>query len=58
MAKLCEEMRSKQREQWTLASKGWITRREEVSGPSKPITDSIVKLSRPTWGQRVLDLAC
>lgn len=53
-----EELRSKQREQWNMASHGWITRREEVSRPTQLITKYIVELSRPAQGHRVLDLAC
>jgi SAM-dependent methyltransferase len=53
-----EDIRNQQRVQWTAASEGWINRREEVSSPTRPITELIVKLSKVSPGAHVLDLAC
>ncbi|HET7657422.1 MAG TPA: methyltransferase domain-containing protein, partial [Bacillales bacterium] len=51
-------VRNQQREQWTAASKGWITRREEVARPTRPLTERIIEMSKVQEGFRVLDLAC
>lgn len=53
-----EDIRVQQREQWNLVSQGWINQREEVSAPTRPITELMIKMSRISPGARVLDLAC
>jgi SAM-dependent methyltransferase len=53
-----DHVRDEQRQEWGAAAPGWTQRREEVSGPSRPITDRLISLAGIRAGQRVLDLAC
>lgn len=53
-----QQIRNQQREQWTAASAGWIKNRGEVAGPTRPLTEKIIEMSKVKEGYRVLDLAC
>ena len=53
-----ERARDGQRVEWEAAAPGWGRRREEVAGPTRPITDAMIELGQIERGQRVLDLAC
>ena len=53
-----ERTRDEQRAEWRAAAPGWIDRRQEVSEPSRSITEGLIAAAGISPGQRVLDLAC
>src|SRR5438270_24327 len=57
-AEQAEQVRHQQREEWSAAAPGWQTRRDEVSQPTRSITERLITMADITSGQRVLDLAC
>ncbi|TMD60931.1 MAG: methyltransferase domain-containing protein [Chloroflexi bacterium] len=57
-AEQAKQVRHQQREEWSAAAPGWQTRRDEVSQPTRSITERLITMADITSGQRVLDLAC
>lgn len=55
---VAERVRDAQREEWAAAAAGWRARSNEVSTPTRSITDRMIELAQLEPGHRVLDLAC
>lgn len=55
---VAERVRDAQREEWAAAAPGWRARSDEVSMPTRSITDRMIELAQLEPGHRVLDLAC
>jgi len=52
------DVREQQRAVWTAAAKGWVDDREELRGPTRPVTARLIELARIAPGHVVLDMAC
>jgi ubiquinone/menaquinone biosynthesis C-methylase UbiE len=52
------EVRQSQREEWTAAAPGWSQYQEELSSPTRSITERLIEMAAIRPGQKVLDLAC
>lgn len=52
-----QQIRHRQRTNWTVAAAGWTQRRSEMSESTRPVTERLIAAARIGPGQRVLDLA-
>jgi SAM-dependent methyltransferase len=52
------DVRARQREEWTAAAKGWAEDRVAIGETASPVTLRLIELARIRIGDAVLDMAC